>query len=184
MVRISRSIVVLGVLGFIAPGLPALADSKPPAEIVRVPIPNSDFPISLAVRVPPQAETIYFSGIPSPVTNPAAPKDSPEAYGDTQTQATAVFERLKGALESQGLTPGDVVSLTVYLVGDPAKGGKLDFPGLQAAYTKYFGTADQPNKPARTTVQVAALAAPNVLVEIQATAAKLPAQKERHRAAK
>ena len=53
------------------------------------------------------------------------------------------------------------------------EGGKLDFAGLQAAYTKHFGTADQPNKPARSAVQVAALANPGFLVEIEATAAKL-----------
>ena len=64
----------------------------------------------------------------------------------------------------------DVVKMTVFLAGDPAKGGKLDFVGLQASYTQYFGTADQPNKPARSAMQVAALAAPWALVEIEVIA--------------
>jgi enamine deaminase RidA (YjgF/YER057c/UK114 family) len=142
-------------------------------EITHVPLPNSNFPIALAVRVPAGAETIYFSGLTPPVAKPDAPKETPEAYGgDTEAQANAAFERLGGALKSQGLGFGDVVSLRVYLVGDPAKGGKLDFAGLQSAYTKFFATEAQPNKPARTTVQVAALASPGILIEIEATAAK------------
>lgn len=153
-------------------GPPAARADDAPA-ITRVPIPNSNFPISLAVRVPAGAETIYFSGlVPTPV-DPNAAKDSIAAYGDTETQANSVFARLEQALQSQGLGFGDVVLLHVYLVGDPAKGGKLDFAGLQAAYTKHFGTAEQPNKPARSAVQVAALANPGFLVEIEATAAKV-----------
>jgi enamine deaminase RidA (YjgF/YER057c/UK114 family) len=60
----------------------------------------------------------------------------------------------------------------VFLVGDPAKGGKLDFAGMMAAYTKFFGTKEQPNKPARSAMQVAALAAPWALVEIEVIAVK------------
>ena len=60
----------------------------------------------------------------------------------------------------------------VYLVGDPAKDNKMDFSGFMAGYTKYFGTKDQPNKPARSALQVAALAAPGVLVEIEVIAVR------------
>jgi enamine deaminase RidA (YjgF/YER057c/UK114 family) len=41
-----------------------------------------------------------------------------------------------------------------------------------AGYTKYFGTKDQPKKPARSALQVAALAAPGVLVEIEVIAVR------------
>jgi enamine deaminase RidA (YjgF/YER057c/UK114 family) len=41
----------------------------------------------------------------------------------------------------------------VYLGGDSAKEGKMDFAGMMAGYRQFFGTKDQPNKPARTTVQ-------------------------------
>ena len=66
----------------------------------------------------------------------------------------------------------DVVMMHVYMAGDPAKGDKLDFPAMMAAYSRFFGTKEQPNKPARSTVQVAALVAPWALVEIEVIAAK------------
>ena len=62
----------------------------------------------------------------------------------------------------------------VCLVGDPNKENKMDFSGLMAGYTRYFRTKDQPNKPARSAPQVAALAAPGVLVEIEAIAVSPP----------
>jgi enamine deaminase RidA (YjgF/YER057c/UK114 family) len=71
-----------------------------------------------------------------------------------------------------GMGMGDVVKMNVFLAGDPANGGKMDFAGLMKGYTKYFGTPDQPNLPARSAVQVAALAAPGALVEIEVIAAK------------
>jgi hypothetical protein len=39
----------------------------------------------------------------------------------------------------------------------------MDFAGFMAGYMKYFGTKEQPNKPTRSALQVAALAAPGVL---------------------
>src|SRR3954449_7593803 len=98
---------------------------------------------------------VYVSGMTPPAVNPNAPKGSVETYGDTKTQTLGVLKRLSDALQSRGLTFSDVVMMRVYLVGDPAKGGVMDFPGMMAAYKQYFGTAAQPNKPARITVQVA-----------------------------
>jgi enamine deaminase RidA (YjgF/YER057c/UK114 family) len=57
----------------------------------------------------------------------------------------------------------------VYLGGDPAT-GKMDFAGFMKGYSQYFGTKDQPNKPARSAMQVAALALPGALVEIEVVA--------------
>jgi len=65
-----------------------------------------------------------------------------------------------------------VVKMTVFLVGDPAKGGRMDFAGLMEAYREKFGTAAQPNLPTRSAVQVAALANPGWLVEIEVTAVR------------
>ena len=62
--------------------------------------------------------------------------------------------------------------MRVFLVADPAKDGKMDFAGMMAGYNQFFGTADQPNKPARITVQIAGLASPGSLVEIEAQAVK------------
>jgi enamine deaminase RidA (YjgF/YER057c/UK114 family) len=51
--------------------------------------------------------------------------------------------------------------------------GKMDFGGFMKAYTKYFGTEDQPNKPARSAFQIAGLAGgPGMLVEIEVVIAR------------
>jgi len=93
-------------------------------------------------------------------------------YGDTEAQTMSTLTKIQATLKTEGLTMGDVVMMHVFLVGDPAKGGKLDFPGMMAAYTRFFGTKEQPNKPSRSAMQVAALAAPWALVEIEVIAVK------------
>ncbi|HEX7760575.1 MAG TPA: RidA family protein [Caulobacteraceae bacterium] len=131
------------------------------------------FPISASAKVPAGDETIYVSGLtPSPLAPPAA--GAAPAFGDTETQAESVFKKIEEALAAQGATAGDVVSMHVYLVGDPALGGKMDFAGMMKAYTRHFGTTTQPNKPTRTTVQVASLVGPGQLVEIDCIAVKKP----------
>ena len=42
---------------------------------------------------------------------------------------------------------------------------------MMSAYREFFGTAAQPNRPARSTMQVAGLVDPGWLVEIEVTAA-------------
>ncbi len=64
--------------------------------------------------------------------------------------------------------------MNVFLVGDPAKGGRMDFEGLMKAYSRYVGSPSQGRLPARTTVQVAALPLPGALVEIEVIAARMP----------
>jgi enamine deaminase RidA (YjgF/YER057c/UK114 family) len=61
----------------------------------------------------------------------------------------------------------------VYLGGDAAKDGKGDFAGMMAGYSQFSGTKDQPNKPARTTVQVVLTAGVRgALVEIDLIAVR------------
>jgi enamine deaminase RidA (YjgF/YER057c/UK114 family) len=79
---------------------------------------------------------------------------------------------LPDAHPQQDLDLGDIVQLRVFLVGAEETGGKLDFAGLQAGYTQFFGTPEQPNKPARTALQVVALPLPGALVEVEAIAAR------------
>ncbi len=154
-------------------GFVTVRAQAPAAKIQRIPIPNSDFPISLGVWVPTGSDTLYLSGNVPPVVNASAAKGTAESYGgNTEAQSTATIERIKQALESQKLSLSDVVMMHVYLVGDPAKENKMDFAGFMSAYTKYFGTKDQPNKPARSAFQVAALAAPGVMVEIEVIAVR------------
>ena len=117
-------------------------------------------------------DTYYLSGqLASPVTPADAAKGTPADYGDTKTQAASVFAKIQKALQDQGLDMKDVVKMTVFLGPDP-KTGKLDFAGMQSEYIKYFGTKEQPNKPARSAFQVAALAAPWALLEIEVIAVK------------
>ncbi len=118
-------------------------------------------------------DTLYVSGIGSPPVTPADKvKGTPAVYGDTEQQTMGALTAIETTLKSQGLTMADVVEMQVFMVGDPAKGGKLDFAGMNASYAKFFGTADQPNRPVRAAVQLAALANPNALVEIMVIAAK------------
>jgi enamine deaminase RidA (YjgF/YER057c/UK114 family) len=131
------------------------------AQTVRIPLPNnSTFPISAGVWV---GDTLYLSGVPTPSTSTAH---------DTEGQTVDTIKAIQAELKTQNLTLGDVVMMHVYLVGDPGNGGKLDFAGFMKGYTQFFGTKEQPNKPARSAMQVAALAAPTALVEIEVIAVK------------
>src|SRR3954469_3464008 len=139
------------------------------ADVVRHPIPNSTFPIALAVQVPAAATTTYVSGQVPPLVNKDADPASPQAYGDVKTQTVGVLNRIKGILEGLGLGMADVVKMQVFLVHDAR--APMDFKGFMEGYTQFFGGA-QPNLPARTTVGVASLANPGFLVEIEVVAVK------------
>jgi enamine deaminase RidA (YjgF/YER057c/UK114 family) len=142
-------------------------------DVVRTPLPDGNpFPISSAVTVRGDLDTVYVSGATAAVANKDAPKGSVASYGDTEAQTLSALTSIKGTLAKLGLGMGDVVKMMIFLVGDPSKDNKLDFPGMMASYSKFFGTKEQPNKPARSAVQVAALAAPGALVEIEVIAVK------------
>lgn len=142
------------------------------AEINRITNPPPALILG-GVIIPPGTELFMLSGqLASPID--PAKTDSIEAYGDTKTQTVSTFKKIKAALEKQGYTMKDVVKLTVFVAGDPKLGGKMDFAGFNAGYKEFFGTPENPNLVARSTVQVAALAGPNFLIEIEATAAKAP----------
>jgi enamine deaminase RidA (YjgF/YER057c/UK114 family) len=116
-------------------------------------------------------DTLYLSGqMGSPKTPADRDKGTPAVWGTTTEQAESAFGKIQDLLKAQGLGMGDVVMMRVYMVAAPD--GKLDFAGMNAAYNKFFGTADQPNKPARTTVQVAALVTPGALLEVEVQAAR------------
>ena len=142
------------------------------ADVVRHKIPNSNFPIAAAVEVPAGRTTVYLSGAVPPVANADQPATSIAAYGNTEAQTVAVLGRIKAQLKGLGLTMGDVVKMQVFLVGDPEQAGRMDFAGFMKGYVQFFGTEEQPNLPARSTMQVAALANPGFLVEIEVTAVR------------
>lgn len=109
---------------------------------VAAPIVNLPNGTSAAVWA---GNTLYVSGSLDPDL---------KSHRDTESQTVGLLTFLQQLLESQQLTLGDVVMMRVYLGGDPAKDGKMDFTGMMAGYTRFFGTEEQPHKPARTTVQV------------------------------
>lgn len=116
-------------------------------------------------------DTLYVSGqLPSPTKAADRATNTPAVWGNTNEQADSAFQKVQAALKAQGLGMGDVVMMRVYMVAAPD--GKLDFAGMNAAYNKHFGTAEQPNKPARTTVQVAALVTAGALLEVEVQAAR------------
>jgi enamine deaminase RidA (YjgF/YER057c/UK114 family) len=140
------------------------------AEVVRHKIPNSDFPIAMAVEVPAGKKLVFLSGAGPTISDKSAKPDSVAAYGDTLAQTISTFEAINANLKLLKLEMKDVVKMQVFIVGDPAKDGKIDFAGFMEGYRKYFGGAEQPNLPARSTVKVAGLVNPGWLIEIEVTA--------------
>ena len=133
---------------------------------------NPAFPISNSVTVPGGSKLVFLSGTLAEVADDKAPAGSIERLGDTATQAHSVLGKIAKELAAAGLTMGDVVKMNVFLVGDPRKGGTMDFEGLMQAYMKVYGPGpNEKNLPARTTVQVAGLPIPGALVEIEVVAA-------------
>ena len=130
----------------------------------------AEAPIMSSVEVPPGSRLVYVSGtVPDPVdTN--APAGSVQRYGDTAAQTRSILRKIEAQLRQHGLGLGDVVMMRVFLVAPPGQ-PRMDFAGMMTAYREYFGTAAQPNSPARSTMQVAGLVDPGWLVEIEVTAA-------------
>jgi len=156
-------------------GLALCAFAAPAAaqSVTRLPSPAANSPIVSAVTVPAGYTTYYISGTPGGPKNPSAPEGSADRWGDTTQQTDDVLKKLEATLKQLGLGFGDVVKATVFLVADPGNGNKINFAAMNAEWSKRFGTATQPNKPARSTVQVG-LATPGALVEIELVAVKKP----------
>jgi enamine deaminase RidA (YjgF/YER057c/UK114 family) len=145
----------------------ALAD-----DVVRHVPPGATLPIASAVEVPAGKTTVYVSGMVPPVVDDKADKTTPAAFGDTKTQTVGVLKNIDKTLKGLNLTMGNVVKMQAYLVGDTAKGGRMDFAGFMEGYKEFFGTAEQPNLPSRSVMQVAGLVSPGWLVEIEVTAVR------------
>ena len=133
---------------------------------------NPNSAISSGVLIPGGSTFFWTSGTGPAVVNRDAPASSPERYGDTATQARSVLTRLGQQLADQGMSLKNVVYLRAYLVADSNKDGKLDTQGWNAAYREFFGTAENPTKPGRTTVGVASLVGAGQLIEVEIFAVK------------
>jgi len=155
-------------LGAVLAPLPAAAKAKPaPATIERTGQPQAV--ISGTALIPPGSKILYLSGGTASPVDPT----KPDEFGDTATQTQSILSKMKTNLESMGWSMGDIVKMNVYLVA-ALPGGRMDSAGMNGVFKTFFGTPEQPNKPTRTTVQVAALGRPTTLVEIEAIAAKAP----------
>lgn len=153
----------------ISAALVAGAEVAQAQEIRRIVPPGA--PIASSVQVPPSSRIIYVSGTVPEVADPAAPQGSVQRYGDTTAQTRSVLRVIGERLRAHGLDFGDVVMMRVFLVAPPGQ-ARMDFAGMMTAYRAFFGTADQPHVPARSTMQVAGLVDPGWLVEIEVTAAE------------
>ncbi len=145
----------------------------PPAEITFSGPATS--PISAAVAVPSGRALFLTSGTVPPVVDESIPAGSSARYGDTKTQGIGILKAIETRLKEAGLGLKDVIYLRVYVAADKSKEGKFDYPGWFEAYAQFFGTKDNPVKPARSTVGVAGLVNADWLIEIEAVAA-YPAQ--------
>lgn len=126
--------------------------------------------IAGTATVPPGSKLVFVSGTTPSPPDPAKPDD----LGDTRAQTLSVLTKIKTTLEGMGLGMGDVVKMTVFLVGVPENGGRMDSAAMNEVFRTFFGTAEQPNRPTRSTIQIAALGRPNMYVEIEAIAAAKP----------
>lgn len=145
------------------------AGSASAQGIVRQGAPDS--PIAGSITLPADVRLTYVSGTVPDVAVPGAAAGSVERFGDTETQTRSVLVKIEATLRAQGLGLGDVVMMRVFLVAPPGQKA-MDFAGMMRGYKAMFGTAAQPLKPARSTMQVAGLVDPGWLVEIEVTAAR------------
>ncbi len=79
---------------------------------------------------------------------------------DIRTQTRAVLENIRDILAAAGAALSDVVEVSAFLLD------MADFGAYNAVYSEFFGYEG----PARTTVAVAALPHPQLLIEIKAVA--------------
>lgn len=137
-------------------------------EIRKIDRPESS--ILKGVYVPEGKDLFYTSGLVSSVLNPDAPAGDMSKYGNTYEQSIGTLKRIKETIESEGYQMEDVFFLRVYLA--PAENGDIDWDAWFKAYGEYFNNESNPQKVARSTIGVYKLARPELLVEIEAVAAK------------
>ncbi|MDP6390619.1 MAG: RidA family protein [Alphaproteobacteria bacterium] len=116
--------------------------------------PLSDY--SHGVEAPAGARWLYISGQVAIAPDGSIP-DSIEG------QATQVFENILAVLEAANMGAEDLVRINTYLVNAGYMGG------FRAVRDKYVGQF----APASTMIMIGALATPDLLIEIEAVAAKV-----------
>jgi enamine deaminase RidA (YjgF/YER057c/UK114 family) len=152
-------------LSAVALAVPLIASAQAGS---RTPPSTGDRPIPVGTPLPTGTSAFRWAGNTLYVSGALDP--DLKTHTDTKSQTVGLITYLQKLLESQSLTLGDVIMMHVYLGGEM---GKPDFDGMMAGYTQFFGTKEQPNKPARTTVQVVLPAgARGSLIEIDLVAVR------------
>jgi reactive intermediate/imine deaminase len=123
----------------------------PKKEIVKVDAAAANPNLSLATRF---GNLVFVAGQTGrhPVSG--------ELGKDVREQTRNILERIKTILTAAGSSLDNVLTATTYLTR------VQDLAAYNEEYGKYFPT----NKPARTTVTVAALNSPDLVIEITVTA--------------
>jgi reactive intermediate/imine deaminase len=135
----------------------ALAQARAP-HIKRTNPPNLSKPTGYAhvVEATGPVKTVYIAG------QIALDKDGKLVGGtDMKAQAEQVYANLETALKAAGAKFSDVVKMNTYIT-DMAKA-----PAVREVRARYFGET----VPASTLVQVAALARPDLMLEVEVIAA-------------
>ena len=116
-------------------------------QVVHVDIARANPNLSLATRF---GNLVFVAGQTGrhPVTG--------ELGADIREQTRNTLERIRAILQQAGSSLDNVLTATTYLTR------REDLDAYNAEYASYFPT----NKPARTTVTVASLNAPELLIEI------------------
>jgi 2-iminobutanoate/2-iminopropanoate deaminase len=120
-------------------------------EIVRVPLERPNPNLSPATRF---GSLVFVAGQTG--RHPA----TGEVGRDIREQTRNTLERIKRILEAAGTSLDNVLTATTYLTR------RDDLAAYNEEYARYFPT----DKPARTTVTVASLNSPDLLIEITVTA--------------
>jgi 2-iminobutanoate/2-iminopropanoate deaminase len=129
-----------------------LSDEKQHAPVVSQGLPTPIGPYSPAVTF---GQLVFVSG------QGAVDPETKELAGlDVESQTEQVFKNISAILEAAGTSLDHVLRCGVFLAD------MRDFPKMNAVYERMM----KGNKPARTTVQVAALPHHGLLVEIDAIA--------------
>jgi enamine deaminase RidA (YjgF/YER057c/UK114 family) len=145
----------------------SLFSCKSQEQIKRYDNPTSQ--ILQGVEIPTGKKFFLTSGIVAPVLDSTS-SDIYKSYGDTYTQSVNTLKRIEDILKKAGLGLKDVIFLRIYIAPDPNKNKEFDFAAWFKAYQVFFNNPQNPVKVARTTLGTAALARPELLVEIEAVA--------------
>src|SRR3954463_12423346 len=111
-------------------------------------------PYSHAVEVPEGSRLLYISGEVGVLPEGTVPQG-------IEAQAEVCWQNIIAILADAGMTIGDLVKITTYLVRPE------DVAAAGAARARYFGDA----RPGSATIIVKALVMPQWLIEIEAVAA-------------